>query len=157
VPVCATVTLLDGLVLARSARMHSVNYRSAVVLGEASEITDHVDKTAALKCIVERVIPGRWRDVRQPNPRELRETTLLALPIREASAKSRSGPPIDYEDDYAASVWAGEIPLVTIPLAPLADTRLAKDSLLPEYVKEYVDKVARGATSFRIPDVKRYR
>jgi hypothetical protein len=98
---------------------------------------------------------------RQPNLREPRETALLALPIREVSAKSRTGPPIDYdyeyEDDYGASVWPGEIPLRTLPLAPVADRRLAKDSLLPEYVTEYLHNFARVATVFGIPDVTRHR
>src|SRR5271155_3973934 len=113
--VCVTVVLLDDLVLARSARMHSVNYRSVVILGAAKEITDDHDKTLALQCIVEHVMPGRWREVRPPNKKELKETSVSEVSIREGSAKSRSGPPLYSAEDSNLRVWSGEIPLKFLP------------------------------------------
>ncbi len=125
VPVCVTVTLLDGLVLARSARRHSMNYRSVVVLGTAAEVVDRQERCAALEAIVDHAVPGRWREVRPPSERELRETAVLRLPLTEVSAKIRSGPPLDVDDDLARSCWAGEVPLrlAAQPLVP--DPRLA--------------------------------
>jgi nitroimidazol reductase NimA-like FMN-containing flavoprotein (pyridoxamine 5'-phosphate oxidase superfamily) len=110
-PVCLTATLIDGLVLARSAFHHSVNYRSAVLLGEATAITDPEEKRHALARFVDKAAPGRWPHIRPPSPRELRATSVLSLPIAEASAKIRSGPPIDEPEDLALGVWAGVIPL----------------------------------------------
>ncbi|MBI2169801.1 MAG: pyridoxamine 5'-phosphate oxidase family protein [Actinobacteria bacterium] len=110
-PVCVTATLLDGLVLARSVFHHSMNYRSAVVLGRAREVTDPGEKMAALEAIVEHVAPGRWGEARRPNEKEFRGTAVLAIPITEASAKVRTGPPVDDEEDLALPVWAGVIPL----------------------------------------------
>lgn len=124
VDVCVTVTLLDGVVLARSAFHHSLNYRSVVILGTAVPVTDPAEKLGALERIVEHVVPGRWREVRAPNAEELRATLVLALPIAEASAKIRTGPPLDDEDDCALPCWAGEIPLRLTPLTPVADARL---------------------------------
>jgi hypothetical protein len=110
-PVCVTVTLLDGLVLARSAFHHSMNYRSVVVLGHAVEVTDSEERLAAFEAIVEHVLPGRWNEVRWPTEQELRATTVLRLPLDEASAKVRQGGPLDDEEDLALDCWAGFIPL----------------------------------------------
>lgn len=131
VPVCVTVTLVDGLVMARSAFHHSMNYRSVVVLGSATVVEEAEDKTEALRVIVEHVSPGRWAEVRPPNENELKATTVLSLPITEASAKVRSGPPIDDEEDYALPYWAGVIPLRTIALPPEADARLHPEAPEP--------------------------
>lgn len=120
-PACVTVTLLDGLVLARSGFHHSMNYRSVVVLGTAAEVTDPEEKRRALDAIVEHVAPGRAASVRPPSGNELRATRVVALPLDEASAKVRTGPPKDDEADYALPVWAGELPLRLEPLAPVAD------------------------------------
>ena len=124
VPVSVTVTLLDGLVLARSAFHHSMNYRSVIALGAASEVADPAEKRAALDAIVEHVAPGRSAEVRPPSDLEMKATLVLKLPLEEVSAKVRTGPPVDDDDDYALPVWAGVIPLVLQPLAPVADPRL---------------------------------
>jgi nitroimidazol reductase NimA-like FMN-containing flavoprotein (pyridoxamine 5'-phosphate oxidase superfamily) len=124
IDVCLTVTLLDGLVLARSAFHHSMNYRSVVVLGKARLVTDPDEKVEALHAFVEHVVPGRWDEVRQPTAKELQGTYVLALPLGEVSAKVRTGPPIDDEEDYALPIWAGVIPLCTQAGEPLADPRL---------------------------------
>jgi nitroimidazol reductase NimA-like FMN-containing flavoprotein (pyridoxamine 5'-phosphate oxidase superfamily) len=122
VPMCVTVTLLDGLVLARSTFHHSMNYRSVVVFGTAREVTDRQEKLAALEALVEHVVPGRSRVARGPNEQELRATLVLALPIEEASAKIRTGPPLDDEEDYKLDVWAGVIPLTMTRGEPIRDT-----------------------------------
>src|SRR5215469_6121473 len=111
VPVCVTVTLLDGLVLARSLFNHSMNYRSVVILGKATLVEDPEEKLAALRVLSEHIIPGRWDDARQPNERELKATSVLRVPIEEFSAKVRTGPPIDDEEDYSYPTWAGVIPM----------------------------------------------
>ena len=134
VEVCVTVTLVDGLVLARSAFHHSMNYRSAVVFGPASEVTGPAEKLAAFRALVDHVAPGRWDDVRAPNEKEIRSTLVLALPLAEASAKVRTGPPVDDEADYALPVWAGELPLRIVPGAPVGDPRLAPGTAVPEHV-----------------------
>ena len=121
VPVCVTVTLLDGLVLARSAFHHSMNYRSVVVFGTATPVTEPGAKLAALEALIERIHPGRWSEARQPTDAELRQTLVVAVPLDEASAKVRTGPPIDDAEDYALDVWAGEIPLVTTRLEGVPD------------------------------------
>jgi len=108
---CVTVTLLDGLVLARSAFHHSMNYRSVVIFGKATEVTDREEKVRALEKLVEHIVPGRSAEVRAPNESELRQTLVLSLPIEEASAKIRTGPPVDDEEDYELPVWAGVVPL----------------------------------------------
>ena len=123
-PACVTVTLLDGLVLARSGFHHSMNYRSVVVLGRASEIVEPDEKRRAVDAIVEHVAPGRAASVRAPNERELRATRVVAISLDEASAKVRTGPPKDDDEDYALPVWAGELPLRLEPVAPVADPRL---------------------------------
>jgi uncharacterized protein len=134
VDVCVTVTLLDGLVLARSVYNHSMNYRSVVVLGRARALNDPSQKLAALEAIVEHVVPGRWNDARQPTEKELAGTFLLALPLDEASAKTRSGPPKDFEADVDLPIWAGVIPLSLRSSLPAADPSLAPGITLPPYL-----------------------
>jgi nitroimidazol reductase NimA-like FMN-containing flavoprotein (pyridoxamine 5'-phosphate oxidase superfamily) len=136
VPVCVTVTLLDGLVLARSAFHHSMNYRSVVALGTATEVVDPKERLAALEAIVEHVRPGRWHDVRPPSEQELRATSVLRLPLTEASAKIRTGPPLDYDDDLSRGCWAGEIPLRLTPQTPVADPQLPPDIALPASINQ---------------------
>jgi uncharacterized protein len=125
VPACVTVTLVDGLVLARSAFHHSMNYRSVVLLGTAVEIQDPAEKLDALRIITEHVAPGRWAQVRPPSAQELKATSVLVMPISEASAKVRMGPPIDDPEDLSLPCWAGEIPLRLAALAPVPDPQLA--------------------------------
>ena len=137
-PVCLTATLIDGLVLARSAFHHSVNYRSVVLLGEARELTDADDKGAALEAFTERMVPGRWEHVRPPTRQELKGTRVLTLPIDEASAKLRTGPPGDDEPDYELDVWAGVIPLHSVAGEPLDDPRLRAGIAVPDHVKTFV-------------------
>jgi uncharacterized protein len=126
-PACLTVTLLDGLVLARSAVHHSVNYRSVVVLGRARPVEGPAERARALRAFTERLIPGRWDEVRPPTDKELGAVRVLAMRLDEASAKIRTGPPLDDQDDYALPVWAGVIPLRMTAGEPLADPRLAAD------------------------------
>jgi nitroimidazol reductase NimA-like FMN-containing flavoprotein (pyridoxamine 5'-phosphate oxidase superfamily) len=130
VDVCVTVTLLDGIVLARSVYNHSMNYRSAVVLGRAREVVDADEKLAALETIVEHMVPGRWSDARQPNQGELDGTTVLALSLDEASAKVRTGAPSDFDDDLDLPVWAGVIPLHLVARTAEGDNGLP----LPPYL-----------------------
>jgi nitroimidazol reductase NimA-like FMN-containing flavoprotein (pyridoxamine 5'-phosphate oxidase superfamily) len=111
IDLCVTATLLDGLVLARAVYNHSMNYRSVVVLGRAREVIDRAEKLHAMECVVEHVVPGRWAEARQPNEGEIDGTAILALPLEEASAKIRSGPPKDFDEDLELPVWAGVIPL----------------------------------------------
>ena len=134
IEVCATVTLIDGLVLARSAFHHSVNYRSVVVFGVASLVSGEDEKIEALRAFTEHIVPGRWQDVRPPNKSELRATAVLSLPIQEASAKVRTGDPVDAEEDYALDVWAGVIPLKLCADAPKNDARLKNGINPPRYV-----------------------
>jgi uncharacterized protein len=140
VPVCITVTLLDGLVLARSVFNHSMNYRSVVVLGKATLVDDPEEKLAALRLLSEHILPGRWADSRQPNASELKQTSVLRLPIEEFSAKVRVGPPIDDEEDYSFPTWAGVIPLEMIAGTPINDPRLDPAREAPAYVKHYARK-----------------
>ena len=142
-PLCVTVTLLDGLVLARSGFNHSMNYRSVVILGTASELTAEVEKRAALDALVNRVLPGRARQVRAATDKELNATCVLSLPIEEASAKIRSGPPHDDEEDYALGCWAGVLPLKLTALAPQPDPRLPAGVPVPEALTRW----SRVATS----------
>jgi uncharacterized protein len=137
VQVCVTVTLLDGLVLARSIFNHSMNYRSVVILGKATLVDDPAEKLAALRVLSEHIIPHRWDDVRQPNERELKATSVLRLPIKEFSAKVRQGPAIDDAEDYSFPTWAGVIPLEMVTGEPIDDSRLLPGRLVPEYVKNY--------------------
>jgi hypothetical protein len=137
VPVCVTVTLLDGLVLARSIFNHSMNYRSAVILGQATLVEDPVEKIEALHALSEHILPGRWADARQPNERELKQTSVLRLPIEEFSAKVRVGPPIDDEEDYAFPTWAGVVPLDMVAGAPIDDPQLETKHVVPAYLRPY--------------------
>jgi nitroimidazol reductase NimA-like FMN-containing flavoprotein (pyridoxamine 5'-phosphate oxidase superfamily) len=137
IPVCVTVTLIDGLALARSAFHHSINYRSVVILGVAELVEDEQEKMAALKAFTEHVIPGRWDAVREPNEQELKGTSVLRLPLVEVSAKIRTGPPKDDEEDYAIPVWAGELPLRIVTGTPVPDPQLAVGIALPDHVARY--------------------
>ena len=140
VPVCVTVTLLDGLVLARSIFNHSMNYRSVVVLGKAMLVDDPEEKIEALRLLSEHILPGRWADARQPNERELKATSVLRLPIEEFSAKVRTGPPIDDEPDYSFPTWAGVVPLEIKAGPPIDDSRLTPGQATPEYALNYSRK-----------------
>jgi hypothetical protein len=141
VEVCVTVTLVDGLVLARSAFHHSMNYRSVVLFGTATLVESADEKTAALRAISEQIVPGRWDDVRWPAEQELKATKVLALPISEASAKVRTGPPLDDEEDYAMKVWAGILPFRVQPHVPLPDPRLNGESQeVPGYLLDYAKR-----------------
>ena len=135
VDLCVTVTLLDGLVLARSVYHHSMNYRSVVVLGRAREVTEREEKRCAMRTVVEHIVPGRWNDARQPNEGELNGTTILAISLEEASAKIRTGPPKDIEEDLPLPVWAGVIPLELQPAPPVADDGV--DRPPPPYASDY--------------------
>lgn len=135
--VCVTVTLLDGLVLARSAFHHSMNYRSVVMLGKATEVADTDEKNAALEAFTEHIIPGRWPEIRWPTALELKATTVLRLPITEASAKIRTGDPVDDEEDYSMDVWAGVLPLTLTPGEPFPDARLDPAIAVPAHVRGY--------------------
>lgn len=137
VPVCVTVTHIDGLVLARSAFHHSMNYRSVVILGTARLVEDSKQKMEAMRVFTEQVARGRWEDVRKPTEQELKATIVLALPLEEVSAKVRTGPPIDDEADYAMTVWAGVLPLKPVPQEPLADPRSKPEIPVPGYIKNY--------------------
>ena len=136
-PVCITVTLIDGLVLARSAFHHSVNYRSVVVFGQAELVEDEPGKMAALAAITEHIVPGRWAEVREPNAQELKATTVLAVALKEVSAKIRTGDPKDDEEDMAIPVWAGQLPLSLISGSPVNDSLLTAGIEVPEYVRNY--------------------
>jgi len=135
--VCVTVTLIDGLVLARSAFHHSLNYRSAVIFGNARLVDKADEKLAALYALSEHIVPGRWPEAREPNEAELRQTTVLELPIDEASAKVRTGPPLDDEEDYAMNIWAGVLPMQLTTFPPIADPRLGANIEVPDYLLEY--------------------
>ena len=137
VAVCVTVTLLDGLVLARSVFNHSMNYRSVVILGKASLVEDQEEKLVSLRLLSEHIIPGRWDDVRQPNERELKATSVLRIPIEEYSAKVRTGPPIDEKEDYSLPVWAGVIPLGMRAGEAMGDPQLHPGQEVPGYVRHY--------------------
>jgi uncharacterized protein len=128
VDLCVTVTLVDGFVLARSVFHHSMNYRSVVVLGKARLVDDDEEKRIALRAFTNHIVAGRWEEARQPTEQELRATYVLALPIEEASAKVRTGPPIDDEEDYAVPIWAGVVPVALRPGKPLPDARLLPDA-----------------------------
>jgi hypothetical protein len=139
IPVCVTVTHVDGLVLARSAFHHSVNYRSVMVLGTAQLVTDPAQKMEALRIFTEHVMKGRWDDVRQPTEQELKATAVLSLSLEEVSAKVRTGGPIDDEADYSLSVWAGVMPLETVAKPPIPDAGLDQRIPIPRYLKERLD------------------
>jgi uncharacterized protein len=136
VPVCVTVTLIDGLVLARSVFNHSMNYRSVMILGKGALVEDREEKLEALRVLSEHIIPGRWADARQPNERELKATSVLRVPIEEFSAKVRTGPPIDDEEDLSFPTWAGVIPLEIKAGEPINDSS-ADGQEIPAYAKHY--------------------
>lgn len=124
IDVCLAVTLVDGFVLARSAFRHSINYRSVVIMGKARLVTDRTEKMGALRCFTNHLVPGRWEEVRPPNETEMMSTSVLSLPLDEVSAKVRSGPPLDLEDDYSIPVWAGVVPVRTQVGQPVADSHV---------------------------------
>lgn len=140
VQVCVTVTLVDGLVLARSAFHHSMNYRSVVILGKATLVDEPEEKDRAMEALTEHIVPGRWKDVRWPTELELKATSVLKVPIEEASAKIRTGGPVDDEEDYAMDVWAGVLPLKVSPSQPINDERLAQEIEPPKYIQDYKRK-----------------
>jgi nitroimidazol reductase NimA-like FMN-containing flavoprotein (pyridoxamine 5'-phosphate oxidase superfamily) len=135
--VCVTVTLIDGLVLARSAFHHSMNYRSVTIFGRARIVSDEGEKLEALRAFAEHVVTGRWKDVRQPSENELKATLVLSLPIDEASAKIRSGAPVDDDADYELDVWAGVIPLRLEAGVPVDDAQLKAGIAVPDYASTY--------------------
>jgi nitroimidazol reductase NimA-like FMN-containing flavoprotein (pyridoxamine 5'-phosphate oxidase superfamily) len=137
VPVCVTVTHVDGLVLARSAFHHSMNYRSVVVLGTAKVVDDPEKKFEALHALTDHLMRGRWEDIRQPSPDELRRTLVLEIAIEAASAKIRTGPPLDDEEDYALPMWAGVLPLRVSTGEPFPDPRLSEGVPVPGYMTSY--------------------
>jgi len=138
VPVCVTVTLVDGLVLARSVFNHSMNYRSVVILGTATRVDDPAEKLAALHAVSEHVVPQRWDDVRQPDEKELKVTSVLKIPIEEFSAKVRTGPPHDDEADLSFPTWAGVLPFETKNGAPVPDEGCERE--FPAYLRNYTRK-----------------
>lgn len=140
VPVCVTVTLLDGLVLARSVFNHSMNYRSAVILGKATLVDDPKEKLEGLRTLSEHILRGRWDDSRQPNEQELKATSLLRVPIEEFSAKVRTGPPIDDAEDMDFPTWAGVVPLEVKAGEPINDSHLDPAQPVPDYAKHYSRK-----------------
>lgn len=137
VAACVNVTLVDGLVLARSAFHHSMNYRSVVAFGTARKIAQADRKAHALRIISEHLIAGRWNDVRSPSEQELKATAVLEFSIEEASAKIRQGPPLDDEDDYSLPVWAGILPLELEAQTPIPDPRLAIGTEVPQYIRQF--------------------
>src|SRR3954452_22782874 len=143
VPACLTVTLIDGLVLARSAFHHSMNYRSVVVLGRARFVEGPQERAAALEAFTERLIPGRWGECRPPSRQELKGTRVLALALDEASAKVRAGGPVDDEEDYASDAWAGVVPLRAKPGPPQPDPQLRDDIAVSPAVAGWVAQAAR--------------
>jgi nitroimidazol reductase NimA-like FMN-containing flavoprotein (pyridoxamine 5'-phosphate oxidase superfamily) len=145
IPACVTVTLVDGLVLSRSAFDHSMNYRSVVAFGTARKVVDPEQKTKSLRVISEHLIAGRWADVRGPSEKELKATTVLEFLMEEVSSKVRSGPPLDDESDYGLPVWAGVLPLEIRSRPPIPDDRLVEGVTLPDYVRRYDTRLEGGA------------
>ena len=139
-PVCVEATIVDGLVLARSVFHHSVNYRSVVLFGKGRCIEDEQEKLAALEAVTEHLIPGRWKEARHPNEKELNATRVVSIKIDEASAKVRVGPPVDDEEDYGLPVWAGILPLQETPFTPIHDELQPENVALPGYIAEYSRK-----------------
>ena len=135
VPICVTVTIVDGIVLARSAFNHSMNYRSVVIFGEASRVDDPDEKLRALEAVSEQIVPGRWQDARKPTEQELKTTLVLRLPIAEASAKVRSGPPKDFDLDMDSGIWAGVIPIQSVRGEAIPDPALDGRIEMPDYAK----------------------
>ena len=135
--ICVTVSIVDGLVLARSVFHHSINYRSVIIFGKAEEITGTSEKENALRIITEQIIPGRWGNARKPNKKELAVTSVFSMTLDEVSAKVREGGPLDDTDDMDLNAWAGVLPLTTIPEAPIRDKDLKDQIPLPDYIKNY--------------------
>ncbi len=135
--ICLTVTNVDGIVLARSAFHHSINYRSVVIIGKAEEINKPDEKAETLKVITDHIISGRWDDVRKPNEKELKQTSVFSIKIDQASAKIREGGPVDEENDMNLNVWAGVLPLKIVSGNPVRDTVLKENIYLPDYIKNY--------------------
>ena len=136
-PVCVTVTLLDGLVLARAVYHHAMNYRSVVVFGRGRLIESEQEKLEALEVVTEHILQGRWQDARKPNRQELDATAVVSIAIESASAKVRTGPPADDEDDYRLPVWAGVVPIQQQALTPESDPRLRTDICVPPSISHY--------------------
>jgi len=139
-PVCVEATVIDGLVLARSVFHHSINYRSVVLFGRGYLIQEEQEKLAALKAVTEHLVPGRWQEARLPTRKELKATSVVSINIEEASAKVRTGPAVDEEEDYALPVWAGVLPFQEQTLAPVQDERQTSEIPLPEYLASYSRK-----------------
>ena len=135
--VCVTITILDGLVLARSIYSHSMNYRSAVLFGKGRSIDDPEEAYHALKVLSDHVMPGRWNDSREPNPNEMKATAVVSISIDSASAKVRTGPPNDEDEDYELPIWAGVLPIQQQYLDPQPDPQLGPEIPLPDYIEEY--------------------
>ncbi|ESA36272.1 flavin-nucleotide-binding protein [Leptolyngbya sp. Heron Island J] len=144
IEVCVTVTLLDGLVLARSAMHHSMNYRSVMLFGTAELVSEQKQRQQALYALTEHIMPGRWAETRDPNEQELQATTVLALPINEASAKIRTGPPTDDAADYELPYWAGVIPLRLQPGEPIVDPKLSDGIEIPVHLEQYLTQRRYG-------------
>ncbi len=138
--VCVEVTIVDGLVLARSVFHHSVNYRSVVLFGKGQAIEEDEKKIEALRAVSEHLIPGRWDEARLPNRKELHATRVVSIKIDEASAKVRLGPPVDEQEDYLLPVWAGILPLQEVPFLPVQDELQSQDLVLPKYIAQYSRK-----------------
>jgi nitroimidazol reductase NimA-like FMN-containing flavoprotein (pyridoxamine 5'-phosphate oxidase superfamily) len=136
IDLCVTVTLVDGLVLARSGFHSSINYRSVVIFGKATPVTDPAEKARALAIFSEHLLPGRWAEIREPSELELKGTSVLSIELNEVSAKVRTGPPKDDEEDYALPVWAGVVPIETRFGTPVPDEKLREGIGVPEYVKD---------------------
>jgi uncharacterized protein len=141
-PICVEATIVDGLVLARSVFHHSVNYRSVVLFGTGRLVEDEQEKLAALEAVTEHLIPGRWKEARRPNAKELNATSVVSIRVDAASAKVRVGPPVDEEEDYGLPVWAGILPLPQIPLAPVRDELQSDEIPLPGYLANYTRTTA---------------
>jgi nitroimidazol reductase NimA-like FMN-containing flavoprotein (pyridoxamine 5'-phosphate oxidase superfamily) len=139
-PICVTITLIDGLVIARSVFHSSMNYRSVVLFGKGRKIESDVEKLQALEAITEHIARGRWQDARLPTKKELDGTTVITMPIESASAKVRTGPPIDDEEDYQLPIWAGVVPLEQVAQAPIFDPKLSNGIDVPEYLLNYKRK-----------------
>ena len=140
IEISLAVTHVDGLVLARSAFHHSMNYRSVVLFGIAELVTDPEEKLIGLKAVSDQIITGRWEEVRQPNPKELKATTVLSIPIIEASAKVRTGPPVDDKEDYELNIWAGEVPIKMNPQQPVPDPLLKEGISQNNSVSKYIQR-----------------
>jgi nitroimidazol reductase NimA-like FMN-containing flavoprotein (pyridoxamine 5'-phosphate oxidase superfamily) len=145
IPACVTASIVDGLVLARSVFHHSINYRSVVVLGEAGAVEDDAEKIRALRAVVEHVAPGRWEEARSPNAAELKQTTVLRMGLDEASAKVRTGPPKDEQEDLDLPVWAGELPMRLVASEARDDPLLPPGVVRPEWLARY-ERGSRGAS-----------